>query len=214
MSGPPDQCFVCDSTAIQACSGCRQAQFCSEKCQRTIWPTHKYFCRLARKEPNPPSFSFPPLTPEEAAFFLPKPPDYHVPYTRDWRTEEALPWLGVFVNNGWWTTENDGNMAKLQKPMSTCSIPEPARSLALMELNGLYAVHHNAHATFTGAPWHLAGGECGNLIRKLYRFYWQKGEEPPPDLIVRISRLLHQDVIFHTIAVDQWIAPEIERLAA
>lgn len=78
-----------------------------------IWPTHKYFCRLARKEPNPPSFSFPPLTPEEAAFFLPKPPDYHVPYTRDWRTEEALPWLGVFVNNGWWTTENDGNMASL-----------------------------------------------------------------------------------------------------
>ncbi|BGO90462.1 hypothetical protein NBRC10512_004732 [Rhodotorula toruloides] len=214
MSGPPDQCSVCESTSIQACSGCRTAvaRFCDEKCQKT------YFCRLARVTPNPPPFSFPPLTTEEAAFFLPRSTDLQVPYTRSWRTEETHSWIDLFVENGWWPHDGADAMsmclAELQKPPLTCAIPEPGRSLALMELKGLYGVHHSMLATFAASPWTLAGGDCSSVIRQLYRYYRHKGEEPPDDLIARISPLLHQDVIFHTIAVDQWISPEMERLAA
>ncbi|BGP06903.1 hypothetical protein JCM10049v2_002733 [Rhodotorula toruloides] len=220
MSGPPDQRSVCESTSIQACSGCRTAvaRFCDEKCQKNDLADAQVLLPTCPRDTQSSAILLPALDDRRSSLLPPSFYRSQVPYTRSWRTEETHSWIDLFVENGWWPHDGPYAMpmclAELQKPPLTCTIPEPGRSLALMELKGLYGVHHSMLATFAASPWTLAGGDCSSVIRQLYRHYWHKGEEPPDDLIARISPLLHQDVIFHTIAVDQWISPEMEKLAA
>lgn len=71
-------------------------------------------------------------------------------------------------------------LQELQKPAASCSVPEPARTLALMELRGLHGVHDSIQATFTGSAWGLAGGECAHLMRDLHRYSWQQKRQDPP----------------------------------
>ncbi|GAA5981065.1 hypothetical protein JCM5350_000029 [Sporobolomyces pararoseus] len=55
-------CSVCANTTAQVCSVCKEMYFCSQRCQKLIWPTHKFLCGKDRS-----LFSFPPLSKEERA---------------------------------------------------------------------------------------------------------------------------------------------------
>ena len=35
---------------LNACSGCRMAQYCSEECQKAAWPQHKKTCKRTPKD--------------------------------------------------------------------------------------------------------------------------------------------------------------------
>ena len=37
-------CAVCGGDAITMCSGCFSVAYCSQKCQKTHWATHKSQC--------------------------------------------------------------------------------------------------------------------------------------------------------------------------
>lgn len=43
-------CAACGQTALQQCSGCRRAFYCSEKCQLGHWRQHKRECRKMQAE--------------------------------------------------------------------------------------------------------------------------------------------------------------------
>jgi hypothetical protein len=51
---PKPQLQLCDACAAQpgtqACTGCREAAYCSVACQRSAWPAHKAQCKQAQKE--------------------------------------------------------------------------------------------------------------------------------------------------------------------
>lgn len=80
-------------------------------------------------------------------------------------------------------------LQELQKPAASCSIPEPARTLALMELRGLHGVHYNILATFTGSAWDLVGGDCAHLMRDLPGTTGgRSGRTRPPPTSSRDSR--------------------------
>ncbi|GAA5983885.1 hypothetical protein JCM5350_007586 [Sporobolomyces pararoseus] len=55
-------CAVCDNKTTQVCSGCKTLYFCSSKCQKLIWYTHKHLCK---KGFDPSNFSIPPLSGNE-----------------------------------------------------------------------------------------------------------------------------------------------------
>ncbi|GAA5988353.1 hypothetical protein JCM5350_004411 [Sporobolomyces pararoseus] len=56
-------CSVCENQTTKVCSNCKEMYFCSQRCQKLIWPTHKFLCgKLDRL-----TFSFPPLSKEERA---------------------------------------------------------------------------------------------------------------------------------------------------
>jgi hypothetical protein len=37
-------CFACKAPGIQRCSGCENARYCSEKCQKRDWRFHRHLC--------------------------------------------------------------------------------------------------------------------------------------------------------------------------
>lgn len=51
-------CFGCthplDNTQLKWCSGCKQAYYCAEVCQRVHWKEHKAVCLQNRQNPAPP----------------------------------------------------------------------------------------------------------------------------------------------------------------
>ncbi|GAA5956204.1 hypothetical protein JCM3765_005489 [Sporobolomyces pararoseus] len=55
-------CSVCDKPTTQACANCKGMYFCSQRCQKLIWPTHRFLCGKDRS-----TFLFPPLSKEERA---------------------------------------------------------------------------------------------------------------------------------------------------
>ncbi|GAA5893755.1 hypothetical protein JCM8208_001236 [Rhodotorula glutinis] len=59
-SASVELCIVCDQPGTKLCGACKQARFCSARCQRKIWPVHKVQCGR-----DPDSFHLPPLTSDE-----------------------------------------------------------------------------------------------------------------------------------------------------
>jgi len=47
ISQLPATCVACSNEASKRCDQCRLMPYCSDKCQRSDWKTHKWFCRLA-----------------------------------------------------------------------------------------------------------------------------------------------------------------------
>jgi hypothetical protein len=37
-------CFACKAPGVQRCSGCENARYCSEKCQKSDWRFHRHLC--------------------------------------------------------------------------------------------------------------------------------------------------------------------------
>ena len=48
---PQGDCAVCDKLAKNFCSICKHVFYCSTKCQRQHWPTHKEDCKTLAKLP-------------------------------------------------------------------------------------------------------------------------------------------------------------------
>eukprot|EP00729_Bicosta_minor_P000561 gene561-17619_t len=44
-----DTCAVCGTSSQFECSSCGMVGYCSKKCQRSDWPTHKILCKAAKK---------------------------------------------------------------------------------------------------------------------------------------------------------------------
>ncbi|GAA5891021.1 hypothetical protein JCM8208_003137 [Rhodotorula glutinis] len=53
-------CAVCSNEGTQQCSTCHAVRFCSERCSRILWATHKFLCGR-----DVDTFYLPPLTPDE-----------------------------------------------------------------------------------------------------------------------------------------------------
>lgn len=46
-NGLTQQCMVCQTLTLLQCKGCALAHYCSAKCQRTDWKTHKPYCKYS-----------------------------------------------------------------------------------------------------------------------------------------------------------------------
>ncbi|BGO98278.1 putative Microtubule-associated protein [Rhodotorula toruloides] len=59
-NGSAQLCAVCDQPAKSRCGGCKRVPFCSPRCQKLIWSTHKALCKA-----DPDVFHPPPLSARE-----------------------------------------------------------------------------------------------------------------------------------------------------
>lgn len=67
-------CFACKAPGIQRCSGCENARYCSEKCQKSDWRFHKHLCKAFNELGPRPGLTyyrgilFPRIQPSQASY--------------------------------------------------------------------------------------------------------------------------------------------------
>ncbi|BGP30946.1 hypothetical protein JCM10296v2_002708 [Rhodotorula toruloides] len=165
-----------------------------------IWDTHSYLCRIKREPNGPLPFVFPPLTAEEAAFFVPS-----APKIGRRQTNAQIPWLTYLVKSGWYGRDTPGDqeliLKGLQRPRTDCSIAEPARTQCLLLLRGLYGFHTQYDINVEGCPWQFCAADVAPVIRLLKTYYYRKGQDLPSDNLDRLAPVFQQSLVFHTLGL-------------
>ncbi|GAA5936121.1 hypothetical protein JCM3775_003588 [Rhodotorula graminis] len=84
-----EPCTVCDQPGTLCCGACKQARFCSARCQRKFWCVHKVLCGR-----DPDVLYLPPLSPDELDN-LDRIKDAPVVQGLSTRTALTLTYLGI-----------------------------------------------------------------------------------------------------------------------
>ncbi|BGO99978.1 zinc finger, MYND-type protein [Rhodosporidium toruloides NP11] [Rhodotorula toruloides] len=135
-------CSVCDRKTKTTCGGCRTVYFCDRSCQAAIWSTHKWLCKN-----SPDIFTFPALTTDEAATLK------QLVGGSDPVVKTAMKRIKLSERDGWQSGKYETFIDDLAR--DDCPVPEPRRSLRLLELHFLLRdlQTRSVSPSVTPTPW-------------------------------------------------------------